>query len=133
MATLVLQKSHLVDRLAQIAANRNTTPETLLDTAVQEFLDKVERQAPPQRTQLPIPPEFLREIATFEQLKPGLLKQYKGRAVAIYQGKVVAVGDDILSVHDAVIDKFGQVPCYIEWVEEETPRRVQMTSVWRKR
>jgi hypothetical protein len=134
MSTLVLQKPHLIERLEQIAVKRKTTPETLLDMAVEEFLDKAEFPATlPQRTQLSAPPEFLQEIAAFEKLKPELLKQYKGRAVGIYQGEVVAVGDDILSVHDTVINKFGQVPCYVEWVEEQTPRIARITSVWRKR
>ena len=134
MTTLVLEKPELIDRLEQVAINRNTTPTALLDTAVVEFLAKVEqRLGAPSPIQPGAPPEFLREIAAFEQLKPELLKQYKGRVVAIYQGQVAAVGDSVLGVHDVVIAKFGPVPCYVEWVEEQTPRRVQMVSAWRAR
>jgi predicted transcriptional regulator len=130
MATLVLQKQHLVDRLAQIAAKRNTTPEILLDAAVQEYLDKEEPQAAPQPLRPAAPPEFLREAEAFARLKPELLKQYKGRAVAIYQGEVVAVGDDRMDVLGTVLEKLGPAPCYIEWVEEQTPRRARITSTW---
>ncbi|MGB0383751.1 MAG: DUF5678 domain-containing protein [Ardenticatenaceae bacterium] len=73
--------------------------------------------------------EFEREVAAFEKLKPMLMKKYEGRVVAIHQGQVVAVGDDKMDVLDMVWEKFGEVPCYIEWVETETPRRVRVPSV----
>ena len=132
MTTLVLEKPELIDRLEQISIDRNTTPAALLHTVVAEFVDKVDRQgSATQYAQPSTPPEFLREIAAFEQIKPELLQQYKGRVVGIYQGQVVAVGDDVLAVHDMVVAKFGPVPCYVEWVEEQTPRRVRMVSAWR--
>lgn len=132
MTALVLQKQHLIERLEQIAARNNTSPEMLLDTAVQEFVDKAEQQVEKVAARPAAPPEFLREAEAFERLKPELLKQYKGRVVAIYQGKVVMVGENVLDVHAAVTDKFGPVPCYVDQVEE-TPRRVRIPSVWRKR
>lgn len=132
MTTLTLEKPELIDRLEQVAIDLNTTPTALLDKAVIEFLERVNRQAAKVLpTQLPTPPEFLRAIADFERLKPGLLKQYKGRAVAIYRGQVIGVGDSILGVHETVIAQFGSIPCYVEWVEEQIPRRVQITSAWR--
>jgi hypothetical protein len=131
MTALIVQKPELVDRLEQLAIDRNTTPDALLDTAVQEFLDKVDLQSTATRPEQPAaPPEFLREIAAFERLKPELLKQYKGRVVAIHNGEVVAVGDDRMDVLGIVLEKLGPVPCYIEWVEEETPRRARITSTW---
>lgn len=132
MTTLVLNKSHLIERLEQIAAKRHTTPESLLDTVVQEFVDKAEDPPDMLPQQPPTPPEFLREVEAFARLKQELLKQYKGQVVAIYQGEVVMVGDNILDVHTAVTDKFGPVPCYVDYVEE-TLRRVRIPSVWKKR
>ena len=131
MATLVLQKPELIDKLTQIARDQNTTPDALLDTAIQAFVDKVEQQVTPaERARPSAPPEFLREAAAFARLKPELLKQYKGRVVAIHQGEVVAVGDDRMAVLGMVLEKLGPVPCYIEWVEAQTPRRARMTSTW---
>ena len=129
MTTLVLQRPQLVERLEQIAAIRNTTPELLLDTLVQEFVDKTEHEADGAAAQPAVPAEFLQEVEAFERLKPELLKQYKGQVVAIYQGKVVAVGDNRMDVFGVVLKKLGPVPCYIEWVDEQTPRRVRMPSV----
>jgi hypothetical protein len=131
MATLVLQRSELIDKLAQIASDHNTTPDALLDTAIQEFVDKMEQQSVPEEQGRPsAPPEFLREAAAFARLKPELLKHYKGRVVAIHQGEVVAVGDDRMDVLGIVLEKLGPVPCYIEWVEEQTPRHAHITSTW---
>ena len=82
------------------------------------------------RQTAPAPAEFDQEVAAFERLKPTLLKQHAGRAVAVYQSQVVAVGDDKMSVLADVLAQFGPVPCYIEWVAPETPRRVRISSAW---
>lgn len=134
MTTLTLGKPELVDRLEQIAIDHKTTPTALLDTAVLEFIEKMEHQvAAKPLSQSAVSSEFLQEVAAFERLKPQLLEQYAGRVVAIYQGRVVGSGDNVLAVHNAVIEKYGPVHCYVEWVEKDTPRRVRTASAWRKR
>jgi hypothetical protein len=72
---------------------------------------------------------FEQEVAAFEQLKPSLLKQYAGRYVAIYQGKVVASGDEKLALLDQVREQFGPIVCYIEKVSPDSPRTVRMPSI----
>ena len=72
---------------------------------------------------------FEREVAAFEQLRPSLLKQYAGKYVAIYQGEVVASGDEKLALLDQVRERFGHAVCYIEKVTPESPRTVRMPSV----
>lgn len=81
----------------------------------------------------PVPSDFAAEVNAFEQLRPTLLTQYSGRVVAIYQGRVVATGDDKMAVLGQVLDEYGPVHCYIEWVEADSPRRVRMPSVRVKR
>ena len=76
------------------------------------------------------PADFAREVAAFEQLRPALQAQYGGRVVAIYHGQVVATGDDKMTVLDTVLSKLGPVPCYIEWVTPDTPRRVRAPLAW---
>ncbi len=73
---------------------------------------------------------FLAEVAAFEQLKAELLQKYQGQFVAIYQGQVVEVGHDELEVLRQVDKRFGEVPCYIELVAENSPRRARVTSAW---
>ena len=132
MTTLTLEKPELVDRLAQIATAHNTTPDALLDQAVRELISTIDQGQPqtePKHAQ--DFPEFMREVAAFERLKPELLEQYRGRVVAIHQGAVVAVGDNRMDVLGDVLEKLGPVPCYTENVEEQTPRKARITSAWR--
>ncbi len=82
------------------------------------------------RQAAPAPAEFRQEVAAFKRLKPFLQEHYAGRAVAIHHGQVVAVGDDKMAVLDDVLAQFGPVPCYIEWVGSETPRRARISSAW---
>jgi hypothetical protein len=76
---------------------------------------------------------FEREIAAFERLKPALLERYAGQYVAIYQGQVVAVGDNRLELVKQVYGRFGQVVCYVEEVTLDSPRQVRIPSFWKVR
>ena len=88
-----------------------------------------ERQTLPPST----PTDFAREVESFERLRPALLAQYAGQAVAIYGGKVVASGNDKMALLAQVYEELGPVPCYVEWVETTGPRRVRVPSAWVKR
>lgn len=72
---------------------------------------------------------FEKEVNAFNRLKPQLLEKYIGKVVAIYQGQVIAVGADKETVFNEVYDRYGEIICYLEWVETETPRRIRMPSV----
>lgn len=74
---------------------------------------------------------FKQEIAAFVALKSELLKQYPGQYVAIYRGQVVGNGDSRLALVKEVYNQFGEVPCYVEKVTLEPPRRVRIPSVWK--
>lgn len=77
-------------------------------------------------------PEFEQEIMAFEQMKPALLEQYPGQAVAIYQGKVVATGKNRMDALRNAEKLFGAIHCYVEWVEPVTPRQVLSPSIFVK-
>lgn len=72
---------------------------------------------------------FAREVAAFEQRRADLLKQYAGKYVAIYQGKVIASGEDKLALLDQARQQYGNIICYIEKVTPDSPRTVRMPSV----
>jgi len=78
---------------------------------------------------LPGQAEFMLEVAAFERLKPELLQTYRGRFVAIYKENVVEVGDNELDLIDRVYERFGYVPCYVELVAENVPRRVRRAGI----
>jgi hypothetical protein len=73
---------------------------------------------------------FEQEIAAFEVLKPALMEEYAGKYVAIYQGKVVASGDNKLEVSRQVREQYGLVNYYVERVAPDSPRTVRIPSVW---
>ena len=73
---------------------------------------------------------FEREVAAFEALKPALLEEYPGQYVAIYQGEVVACGDNKLEVSRQVREQYGSVVYYVELVTPDAPRTVRIPSVW---
>jgi hypothetical protein len=74
---------------------------------------------------------FEQEAAAFEALKPQLLEQYLNQYVAIYQGQIVGNGDNRLTLVKNVYNQFGEVPCYVEKVTLEPPRRARIPSVWK--
>lgn len=109
-----------------VAQAKQLSPEQrlrLIQRITETLLPAISSPSHEQRTQ-----EFEAEIANFERLKAQLLQQYPNKFVAIYQGEMVAVGDDKMNVLATVQGKFGNVPCYITKVTEDGPRRVHMLS-----
>ena len=68
---------------------------------------------------------FQREVAAFEHMKPELLKTHLGKAVAVYHGEIVAVGETKAQVYEQVTARFGEAPIFIH-VVEESPRTYKM-------
>lgn len=95
----------------------------LIQRITETLLPVVTSSSRAQRTQ-----EFEAEIANFERLKPQLLQQQAGRFVAIYQGEVIAVGDDKMEVLASAEQAVGNVSFYVGEVTENGPRRVRMPS-----
>ncbi len=58
-----------------------------------------------------------REHQAFQQMLPLLLQQYPGRVVAIYQGEVIAVGNDRMEVWQRARQQTNGAPVYIQTVE----------------
>ena len=83
-----------------------------------------------QKSISPVYPDFEAEVVAFERLKPELLEHYRGRAVAIYQGQVVEVGDNKMKVLARALERFGDAHCYVEWAEPDAPRRARIPSAW---
>ena len=89
------------------------------------------RKAEHERRQQPTQDQALqREVEAFERMKPELLRQYRNRVVAIYNGQVVEVGNENESVADVamrVYERLGYIPVYVHRVEE-TPRVYKIPS-----
>jgi hypothetical protein len=73
---------------------------------------------------------FEHEVETFERMWPELFAKYRGRTVAIYNGRIVEVGrpgEGVAEVAGRVYDRIGYVPVYVQQVEE-TPRVYKITG-----
>lgn len=123
MQNTIQLPQNLYDAIRKKAIAQRKSTDDLVIEWVSEHLDESETD---EMTQ-----SFEREVAAFEQMRPALIKKkiYNGKFVAIYQGEVVATGNEKLAVLDQVREKFGQVVCYIEKVAPDSPRTVRMPSV----
>ena len=121
MENVIVLPEELYDAVRRKAAAQRKTADALVIEWVSEQLDEWERGE--------IIQAFEAEVAAFEQLRPALLELYADQYVAIYQGQVVASGDEKLALLDEVRQKFGNVVCYIEKVAVDSPRTVHMPSV----
>jgi PHD/YefM family antitoxin component YafN of YafNO toxin-antitoxin module len=76
------------------------------------------REAARPQKQLAYDEAFQREAEAFERIKPQLLKTHLGKAVAVYHGEIVAVGETKVQVYEQVTTQFGEAPIYIQVIEE---------------
>ena len=67
-------------------------------------------------------PKWQREYRAFLRLLPELLtSEYRGKYVAIHEGRVVAGGDDRVRVAQDAFASHGYVPIYVGLVSTEPP------------
>jgi hypothetical protein len=121
MQNIVQLPQDLYEAVRKKAVAQHKTTDALVIEWVSEYLGESETSE--------IIEAFEQEVAAFEQLKVTLLQQYAGKFVAIYQGKVVASGNEKLTLLDRVREEFGNVVCYIEQVTPDAPRTVRIPSV----
>ncbi len=121
MQNMVKLPQDLYDAIRKKAAAQQKTTDALVIEWVSEHIDQSDTSE--------ITQAFEQEVAAFEKLKPTLLEQYTGKFVAIYQGNVVAIGDDKLNLLDEVRKRFGHVVCYIEKVAIDSPRTARIPSL----
>lgn len=69
----------------------------------------------------PLDSAFLKEREAFNRLKPELLREHRGKYVAVHQGEVVEIGENTTEVAREVYRKLGHVPLYIGLVAEDLP------------
>ena len=72
--------------------------------------------------------EWAKEVRAFDAMFPELIKLYENKFVVIYQGKVVASGDDKTKLVLATLEQFGNVPFYIHKVSRIPKKAIRMPS-----
>ena len=93
-----------------------TTVAVLLPVKLYESFRAWQQREQP-RNQSPQMVAFAQERAAFEDMLPQLLQEHPGKVVVVYQGKVIAVGDEVGPTLEQVYARFGYIPCYAGRVE----------------
>ncbi len=88
-----------------------------------------------EREEVKAPPDddpFEQERATFERLKPGLLKTHRGQYVAIIGDQMVDADRDRSTLVQRTYNRFGYRHIYVQMVSEQIPM-ARVPSVWKSR
>jgi hypothetical protein len=71
---------------------------------------------------------WLQEYREFDRMLPELMKTYRDRFVAIYNGGVVAVADTFTDTALEAYKKVGYVPLHVGLVTEKSPVTARLPS-----
>jgi len=110
--SIELREPTLVKQIEELASATTQPAERVLATAVQTYLDTVEREAIHADTQ------------AFWSMHPDLVQGYTGQYVAIREGKVVDHDDDVVQLEQRVRAQFGLLPVLIAPVTPAPPREL---------
>jgi hypothetical protein len=108
--TVALKEPTLIVRVEQWAQETSRPTEQVLETAVQTYLDKLEREA------------IHAETEAFWTMHDELLKEYRGQHLALYQGKVVDHDEDASYLAKRIRERFGWLPVLIAPVKPGSRR-----------
>jgi uncharacterized protein YfaT (DUF1175 family) len=111
MKIIGLQERRLVEDLEQVAAQQNTTAETLLNRAVSQFLYKMALQ------------KMQAETAAFEQMHDQLIQNFLGKYVAIHNGQLVDHDPELTHLRSRIRQRFGRMPILLRQVTSERDLR----------
>ena len=68
---------------------------------------------------------LVNELKAYERMKKDLLRKYRGKVVAIKDGKIIGVYDSEEEAFNDVVNKYGFVPVLIKRVvDEEKPEHI---------
>ncbi|MEA3340325.1 MAG: DUF5678 domain-containing protein [Chloroflexota bacterium] len=105
-----LKEPRLVERVTYLAAEQTQSIEEMLETAVQTYLDKLEKEA------------IHAETEAFWAMHDKLVEKYQGQHVALHRGQVVDHDEDASRLDRRVREQFGWSPVLIAPVRP-VPRR----------
>ena len=112
MAMIALREPELVERLVEVAAYEETSPETLLDTAASHLLDQRARQ------------KIHAETEVFKAMHGDLVQQYLEEFVAIHGSEVVDHDSDFNTLYHRIRARYGRIPVMIRQVKEQPDREL---------
>jgi hypothetical protein len=90
--------AELLERLRQAAEWKGITLEEAAQEAALDYFYQYSDE------------KVAKEQIAFEQMRPGLLKKYRGQYVAIHNGEVVAHASDLTALTQKVFVRYGHTP-----------------------
>lgn len=115
MSTITLEPT-LMQQLQQVAAEKTTSTDELLDAAVRTYLRQLERE------------KIRTEAAAYRSLHPTLIVDYLGQYVAIHNRRLVDHDEDFQALHMRVRQRFGNQAVLIRQVESASERELVFRS-----
>ena len=115
MSTITLEPT-LMQQLQQVAAEKTTSPDELLEAAVRTYLRQLERE------------KIRTEAAAYRSLHPTLIIDYLGQYVAIHNSRLVDHDGDFQALHMRVRQRFGNQAVLIRQVEGDPERELVFRS-----
>lgn len=104
MTTLAIENPELVERLKLFATIKNTTANSLLQTATNDYLDKIAAQ------------KIKDESIAYQSMYAELVPDYLGKYVAIHKGKLVDSDKHVRELHLRIRKRFGRMPVLLRQV-----------------
>lgn len=93
--------------VSETAKSDGIAVDELVAKAVRQFLDMHWRE------------RFEAEAQAFEAMRENLLKEYAGKFVAVYKGKVIDSDQDKRTLGKRVFARYGRAPIYFQQVTAE--------------
>jgi Family of unknown function (DUF5678) len=115
LSTITLEPT-LMQQLQQVAAEKTTSTDELLDAAVRTYLRQLDRE------------KIRTEAAAYRSLHPMLLVDYLGQYVAIHNRRLVDHDGDFQALHMRVRQRFGHQAVLIRQVESTSERELVFRS-----
>jgi hypothetical protein len=113
---IALQQPELVARVQNIARAINQDENEVLETAVQLYLDHVERE------------KIHGETQAFWGMMPDLQSKYLDEFVAVHEGQVIDHDKDVAQLEQRIAQRLGDIAVLIAPVTTAGQRDLYMTS-----
>lgn len=110
---IALRAPDLVKRVERLAHSTNQRQHQVVETAVQAYLDHIERE------------KIHTETEAFWRMYTDLQKQYLGEYVAVHEEQVVDHDQDVLRLEQRVVDRLGDIAILIAPVTTSAKRDLQ--------
>lgn len=114
---IALKAPELVQRVERFAYATHQQEEQVVETAVQAYLDQIERE------------KIHAETEAFWHMYADLQKQYLGQFVAVHEQQMVDHDQDVLQLEQRIVERFGDIAILIAPITTSGKRDLQQIGI----